>query len=47
MEARRKWYNIFQVLKGKNWQHKIYIQQKYPLRTKGLPLNNKKDKHLN
>lgn len=32
IEARRKWYNTFQVLKEKNWQPKIYIQQKIPFR---------------
>lgn len=35
MKARRKWYNIFQVLKGKNWQHKIYIHQNYQPGMKG------------
>lgn len=31
-EARRKWYNTFQVLKEKNWKPKSYIQQKIPFR---------------
>lgn len=30
MEARRKWHNIFQVIKENNSQSRVYTKWKYP-----------------